>query len=149
MTTNKKNAELREQLIAAVIKKRAALARAHQIVVTLLEPQIEEAAFIDMLAEIGPENYADVVEERHINKLCGYPLCAVAVEKVTTKKYQICGIKNKVYDLTERKKFCSGQCFKASEYIKSQIPTSPLWLRDKEQRPNFKLFPIKNDPTPL
>ncbi|KAH8263182.1 hypothetical protein KR044_005518 [Drosophila immigrans] len=134
-----------EQLIAAVIKKRAALSRAQQIVVTLLEPLIEEEAFVDMLAEIGPHNYADVVDERHINKLCGYPLCDVPVEKVPTKKYQICGIKNKVYDLSERKKFCSGQCFKASEYLKSQVPTSPLWLRDKEQRPNFKLLPIGKD----
>ncbi|KAM8717660.1 hypothetical protein ACLKA7_004369 [Drosophila subpalustris] len=140
-TTNKNNQQLREQLIAAVVKKRAALARAHQIVVALLEPHIEEQTFLAMLTEIDPHNYADIVDERHINKLCGYPLCAVAVEKVPTKQYQICGVKNKVYDLTERKKFCSGHCFKASEYIKSQIPTSPLWLRDREKRPNFKLLP--------
>lgn len=36
---------------------------------------------LSQLTQIGPENYADVVEERHINKLCGYPLCDVAVEK--------------------------------------------------------------------
>ncbi|KAH8377481.1 hypothetical protein KR093_005683, partial [Drosophila rubida] len=133
----------REQLIAALVKKRTAFARAHQIVVTLLEPHIEAEAFIKMLAEIGPQNYADVIDERHINKLCGYPLCSVPVENVPTKKYQICGIKNKVYDLTERKKFCSGECFKASEYIKAQIPTSPLWLRDKEQKPDLKLLTIE------
>ncbi|XP_032592455.1 putative RNA polymerase II subunit B1 CTD phosphatase RPAP2 homolog [Drosophila grimshawi] len=134
----------REQLIAAVLKKRAAFARAHQIVVALMEPHIDEKDFLDMLAQIGPENYADIVEERHINKLCGYPPCDVAVENVPTKKYQICGIKNKVYDITERKKFCSGHCFKASEYIKSQVPTSPLWLRDKEPNPNFKILPREN-----
>ncbi|KAH8412121.1 hypothetical protein KR222_011875, partial [Zaprionus bogoriensis] len=132
----------REQLIAAVLKKRAALARAQQIVVALLEPHNEEQAFLAMLTEIGPHNYVDIVDERHINKLCGYPLCDVAVENVPAKKYQICASKNKVYDLTERKKFCSGQCFKASEYIKSQVPTSPLWLRNKEPKPSFKLLPI-------
>ncbi|EDW12511.1 putative RNA polymerase II subunit B1 CTD phosphatase RPAP2 homolog [Drosophila mojavensis] len=138
------NQQLREQLIAAVVKKRAALARAHQIVVTLLEQQVDEQTFLSLLTQIGPENYADVVEERHINKLCGYPLCDVAVEKVPTKQYQICAIRNKVYDITERKKFCSGYCFKASEYIKSQVPTSPLWLRDTEKKPDFKLLPREN-----
>lgn len=83
-----------------MVKKRAALARAHQVVVTLLEKQIDEQAFLTMvniyeneigyiyiqftlsqLSQIGPDNYADVVEERHINKLCGYPLCDRAVEK--------------------------------------------------------------------
>ncbi|ALC38324.1 CG34183, partial [Drosophila busckii] len=129
-----------EQLIAAVLKKRKALARAQEIVVTLMEPHIEESAFLAMLCEIGPENYNDIVDERHINKLCGYPLCSATVIKVPTKQYQICAAKNKVYDITERKKFCSGHCFKASEFIKSQIPTSPLWLRDKEPTPHLKLF---------
>ncbi|EDW64593.1 putative RNA polymerase II subunit B1 CTD phosphatase RPAP2 homolog [Drosophila virilis] len=138
--TTENNQQLREQLIAAVVKKRAAVARAHQVVVTLLEPHIEEQTFLDLLTEIGPDNYADIVEERHINKLCGYPLCDVVVEKVPVKQYQICVAKNKVYDITERKKFCSGYCFKASEYIKSQVPTSPLWLRDKEPKPNFRLM---------
>lgn len=41
----------REQLIAAVVKKRAALARAQQIVVTLLEPNIEEQTFLAMVNE--------------------------------------------------------------------------------------------------
>lgn len=38
-----------EQLIAAVVKKRAALARAQQIVVTLLEPNIEESMFLALV----------------------------------------------------------------------------------------------------
>ncbi|KAI8043117.1 hypothetical protein M5D96_004443, partial [Drosophila gunungcola] len=103
--TTEKGDQLRQQLIAAVVKKRAAIARAHQIVVRLLEPGIPEPEFLSM------------------------------------QKYTISASKNKVYDLTERKKFCSGYCFKASEYIKSQVPTSPLWLRDRETRPSFQLLP--------
>lgn len=37
------------------------------------------------LTEIGPHNYVDIVDERHINKLCGYPLCNVVVEKWAKK----------------------------------------------------------------
>ncbi|KAH8249724.1 hypothetical protein KR032_011787, partial [Drosophila birchii] len=130
----------RQQLIAAVVKKRAALARAQAVVVRLMEPGIPEAEFLSLLWEIGPSNYADVVDERDINKLCGYPLCSNLLEKVPKQKYAISVSKNKVYDLTERKKFCSGYCFKASEYVKAQVPTSPLWLRDRETRASFQLL---------
>ncbi|XP_070072181.1 putative RNA polymerase II subunit B1 CTD phosphatase RPAP2 homolog [Drosophila takahashii] len=139
--TTAKNDQLRQQLIAAVVKKRAAIARAHEIVVRLLEPGIPEPEFLSLLWEIGPPNYSDIVDEREINKLCGYPLCSNALENIPKQKYTICASKNKVYDLTERKKFCSGYCFKASEYIKSQVPTSPLWLRDRETKVSFQLLP--------
>ena len=56
------------------------------------------------------------------------------------QQYQISTVSNKVYDITDRKKFCSTQCFKASEYIKSQMLTSPLWLRHQETIPEFKLL---------
>ncbi|XP_030376872.1 putative RNA polymerase II subunit B1 CTD phosphatase RPAP2 homolog isoform X2 [Scaptodrosophila lebanonensis] len=139
--TTPTNGGLRDQLIAAVLKKRAAIARAQQIVVSLLEPGISDETFLD-LSEIGPHNYADVIDERHVYKLCGYPLCSTVLEKIPAQKYQICAIRNKVYDLTERKKYCSGYCFRASEYIKTQIPSTPLWLRDEEPKPNFKLLPL-------
>ncbi|XP_016976830.2 putative RNA polymerase II subunit B1 CTD phosphatase RPAP2 homolog [Drosophila rhopaloa] len=139
MTTEKSD-QLRQQLIAAVVKKRAAIARAQEIVVRLMEPGIPEPEFLSLLWEIGPPNYSDIVDERDINKLCGYPLCSNVLENIPKQKYTICASKNKVYDLTERKKFCSGYCFKASEYIKAQVPTSPLWLRDRETRPSFHLL---------
>ncbi|EDW75447.1 uncharacterized protein Dwil_GK23863 [Drosophila willistoni] len=138
--TTKNPDNLREQLIAAVLKKRKALARAQEIVVRLIEPNIQQDEFLSLLSEIDPHNYADIVEERSINKLCGYPLCSTALENVLSQKYKICGRQNKVYDITERKKFCSGHCFQASEYIKSQVPVSPLWLRDKEMKTKFQLL---------
>lgn len=39
----------RQQLIAAVVKKRAAIARAHEIVVRLLEPGIPEPEFLSLV----------------------------------------------------------------------------------------------------
>ncbi|KAH8412474.1 hypothetical protein KR009_002455, partial [Drosophila setifemur] len=131
----------RQQLIAAVVKKRAAIARAHEIVVKLLEPGIPEPDFLSLLWEIDPPNYADIVDEREINQICGYPVCSNALQNVPKQKYSISVSKNKVFDLTERKKFCSGYCFKASEYIKGQVPTSPLWLRDRDVRPTFQILP--------
>lgn len=48
-----------------------------------------------------------------------------------------------MYDITERKKFCSNSCFKSSNYLKEQLLTSPLWLRDQELLPEIKLLPHK------
>lgn len=47
---------------------------------------------------------------------------------------------NQVYDISERKKFCSGNCFRASNFIHVQLLTSPLWLRDQETIPEFRLM---------
>lgn len=90
----------RQQLIAAVVKKRAAIARAHEIVIRLMEPGIPEPEFLSLVSNINssdwktveelaylqlwgidPSNYSDIVDERDINKLCGYPLCSNILEK--------------------------------------------------------------------
>ena len=39
--------------------------------------------------------------------------------------------RQQVYDITERKNFCSNYCFKRSNFLKAQVSTSPLWLREK------------------
>lgn len=62
---------------------------------------------------------------------------------VPDKQYHISIATNKVYDITERKKFCSNSCFKSSNYLKEQLLTSPLWLRDQELLPEIKLLPHK------
>lgn len=87
----------------------------------------------------------DVIEERSIIKLCGYVLCANALTIVIEQKYHISTRKNKVYDVTRRKNFCSSLCYGACNYLLEQMLTSPLWLRDKEEIPEFKLLPAKDE----
>lgn len=82
----------------------------------------------------------DVIEERAIIKLCGYVLCSNALTKIIDQRYHISTTKNKVYDITRRKNFCSSHCYGASNYLLEQMPTSPLWLRDKEEIPEFKIL---------
>lgn len=57
------------------------------------------------------------------------------------KQYHISTKTNKVYDITDRKNYCSNICYKASVHIKAQIETSPLWLRKPEETPKFNLLP--------
>ena len=99
-------------------------------------------------------HYQDATEERAVSGLCGYPLCDASIDAAArdkTQKYHISMKDNKVsfeilkqhvclitdtkvlqvYDITERKNFCSNNCFKRSNFLKAQVSTSPLWLREK------------------
>lgn len=86
----------------------------------------------------------DVIEERAIIKLCGYVLCDNALKIITDQRYHISTKKNKVYDITRRKNFCSSYCYGASNYLLEQMLTSPLWLRDKEEIPEFQILLTKD-----
>lgn len=35
---------------------------------------------------------------------------------------------NRVYDMTIRRRFCSDQCFEASQMVKLQLPSEPFWM---------------------
>lgn len=63
------------------------------------------------------------------------------------QQFHISTTSKKVYDLTDRKNFCSGKCLRRSNYLKVQLLTSPLWMRDNEVIPEFKLLKI-DEPTP-
>ncbi|XP_030791031.1 putative RNA polymerase II subunit B1 CTD phosphatase RPAP2 [Rhinopithecus roxellana] len=81
---------------------------------------------------ITPAHYSDVVDERSIVKLCGYPLCQKKLGIVPKQKYKISTKTNKVYDITERKSFCSNFCYQASKFFEAQIPKTPVWVREEE-----------------
>lgn len=100
------------------------------------------------MIHINQSHYDDIVEERSIVKLCGYPLCDDPLKNIPKRQFIISTAQNKVYDITERKKFCSNKCFKSSVYLKEQILTSPLWVRREDDiLPEFKLlsFDEKDD----
>ncbi|XP_065088213.1 putative RNA polymerase II subunit B1 CTD phosphatase RPAP2 homolog [Ochlerotatus camptorhynchus] len=130
----------KEQLQLALRKKKECNSKAQKIVETLLEPVDDVDKFLLMLKDINQCHFEDVVQERAIQKICGYPLCQNVLSNVPQQKYVISLSNKKVYDITERKNFCSGDCFKASNFIKEQMLTSPLWLRAQEDIPEFKLL---------
>uniref|UniRef100_A0A182MLJ1 RNA polymerase II subunit B1 CTD phosphatase RPAP2 homolog n=1 Tax=Anopheles culicifacies TaxID=139723 RepID=A0A182MLJ1_9DIPT len=130
----------KEQLQKALRKKKECNDKAQRTVETLIEPGRTEEELLTLLQDINQCHMEDIIEERAIGKICGYPLCDNALTNVPKQKYVISASKNKVYDITERKNFCSGECYKASNYIKQQMLTSPLWLRDQEDIPNFRLI---------
>ncbi|KAK3534336.1 hypothetical protein QTP86_014262 [Hemibagrus guttatus] len=114
--------------------------RALQVVERLLDNSVTEDFLTDCTRLITPANYRDAVEERSIARMCGYPICSNTLTNVPSQKYKISTKTNKVYDITERKCFCSNFCYKASKYLKVQISKSPLWLRKEESPPEVKLL---------
>ena len=84
---------------------------------------------------LTPAHFDDIVEERSIVKLCGYVTCSNVLENVLKQQFKISTKRNQVIDITERKKFCSTACFNASNYLKEQVSSKPLWLRETRRKP--------------
>ncbi|OWR51001.1 putative RNA polymerase 2 subunit B1 CTD phosphatase RPAP2 like protein [Danaus plexippus plexippus] len=127
----------KEQIRKAIIKKRECNAKAQNIVEKLLEKCVNEEYFLKCLLDINQSHFDDVIEERSILQLCGYPLCQrTLLEKdIPKQKYRISLKTNKVYDITTRKCFCSNICYKSAMHVKKQMLTSPLWFREYEEIP--------------
>ncbi|KAK6627256.1 hypothetical protein RUM44_009733 [Polyplax serrata] len=121
-------------------KKKECNDRAQKIVEMLCEVGIEEKYLLDNLQFINQSHYDDITVERAILKICGYPLCDKQLVKVLPQQFHISTRYNKVFDITERKNFCSNSCYKSSMYLKNQLYTSPLWFRDQEVIPEYKLL---------
>ncbi|KFP31733.1 Putative RNA polymerase II subunit B1 CTD phosphatase RPAP2, partial [Colius striatus] len=130
----------RVALEAALRKKIEFEKKALYIVEQLLEENITEEFFLNSGKCITPSHYKDVVDERSIIKLCGYPLCQNKLENVPKQKYRISTKTNRVYDITERKCFCSNFCYRASKYFEAQISRSPIWMREEEKPPDIELL---------
>ncbi|CAH1786890.1 unnamed protein product [Owenia fusiformis] len=108
----------------------------------LLENNVDRDFFINCIKYLDVQHYKDVTEERAIVKLCGYPLCTKHLGKSPSKKYHISMKVNKVFDISERKNFCSNGCYQASRHYESQIPTEAVWLRDTEPHTTITLLEI-------
>ncbi|XP_042318799.1 putative RNA polymerase II subunit B1 CTD phosphatase RPAP2 isoform X2 [Sceloporus undulatus] len=137
---NEDAAQRKAALETAIRKKIEYERKALKIVERLLEDDVTEEFLVNGGKFITPSHYKDVVEERFIIKLCGYPLCRNRLQNVLKQKYKISTKTNKVYDITERKCFCSNFCYRASKYFEGQISQSPVWLRDEERPPDIHLL---------
>ncbi|XP_063633433.1 putative RNA polymerase II subunit B1 CTD phosphatase RPAP2 [Cydia splendana] len=134
----------KEQVRQAILKKRESNAKAQTIVENLLETNISETYLMGCLPDINQSHFEDIIEERSILHICGYPLCdkPISVKDIPKQKYRISVKTNKVYDITGRKSFCSNHCYNAAMHVKKQMLTSPLWFREYEVIPKFHLLPL-------
>ncbi|XP_065567999.1 putative RNA polymerase II subunit B1 CTD phosphatase RPAP2 isoform X2 [Artemia franciscana] len=118
----------------AVIKKKECLKNVREIVEHLSEQSVDLSYLQDVAVWLDPQSYQDVVEERAIGNICGYPLCYNEIRETLKQSYKIDAYHNKVYDVKDRKNFCSNSCYIASCHLKDQLLTSPISSRDEEQK---------------
>ncbi|XP_062260180.1 putative RNA polymerase II subunit B1 CTD phosphatase rpap2 [Platichthys flesus] len=131
----------RREVVTEKLRQRLDLeSRALKVVERLLDDSVAEDFLVDCAKFITSANYKDAIEERVIVKLCGYPICPNKLGKIPTQRYKICTKTNKVYDITERKCYCSNFCYKASKEFELQISDTPLWLRQHESPQEIKLL---------
>jgi Rtr1/RPAP2 family len=90
-------------------------------------------------ALLSRSDYSDVVVERSIASLCGFPLCPNPLELSQSSKskssksaqsarFHISLSEHRVYDLEERAKFCSDRCLIHSRAYQAALP-------DERERP--------------
>lgn len=118
-----------------------------EFVESMLEPDIQ----LDRL-KLGEElicrhDYDDVVQERFILKLCGYPLCSNKLTKEWKQMYHVSLSDKRIYNVNERKLFCSVGCMNTSRrYRDENIAEEPIWLRLDAERAAAKATPSTSTP---
>ena len=86
------------------------------------------------LRPFQPSDYDSLIEERNINKQCGYVLCPRPNRQEDTKaKYRIVPSKERdTIKFVERRileRWCSDDCGKRALYVKVQLHQEPAWTR--------------------
>lgn len=81
-----------------------------------------------------PYHYEEVITERNLANLCGYPTCS-NVKQQAQGKFRISLAKRKVYDTSQVSKFCSHTCFAKSRFYAAQLSTEPVYMRSMETWP--------------
>lgn len=84
----------------------------HKLQLFLLEGIQNEKQLLAAGSLMSRGDYEDVVTERSIAKLCGYPLCSNPLPSERSRKghYRISLKEHKVYDLHETYMYCSSAC---------------------------------------
>ncbi|CAL8118386.1 unnamed protein product [Orchesella dallaii] len=132
---------LKQENIALLIKKKKEYEKtAHEIVLRLIEPEVSKEYLLENALKISKQHMEDVVEERKISQICGWVLCDKPIDfnKIPKQTYRIRG--HSVYDISERKSFCCGQCYAKAMHFMAQLLTSPLWIRDMEDDVEFEVL---------
>ncbi|KAI3934674.1 hypothetical protein MKX01_012214 [Papaver californicum] len=84
----------------------------HKLQLALLEGIHDENKLFAAGSLISKKDYEDVVTERSISNVCGYPLCknSLPLERPRKGRYRISLKEHKVYDLQETYMYCSSEC---------------------------------------
>ena len=66
----------------SVVERKIHEEKAHKIVTKLAIETVEEQTLLSIVRFIEPYHYEEIVEERYLSKICGYPICNTPLKKV-------------------------------------------------------------------
>lgn len=94
--------------------------------------EAEIKRFLALVMDFQPSDYEALIEERHVNGLCGYGLCANAPRATDIKRpwLRAKGSEN----------WCSNDCAKRGLYVKAQLNETPAWERWGGSSPAIVLY---------
>lgn len=102
-----------------------------EFVESMLDNNIDERQLRSGLNLISHSDWDDIIQERYLLRICGFPLCSKSLTKDWKQKFHISFKDKKIYDTEERKLYCSISCMKQSNvYKKEKVPTEPIWFRE-------------------
>uniref|UniRef100_A0A914QB20 RNA polymerase II subunit B1 CTD phosphatase RPAP2 homolog n=1 Tax=Panagrolaimus davidi TaxID=227884 RepID=A0A914QB20_9BILA len=105
-----------------------------------LADTVNEEKLLSLLDALDINSWKEVIEERFIGRVCGYPTCEKEIIVKTAQKYKLDKNKQKVYEnYAEREKFCSPVCLQKSEHLQSQLAELPIWLTGERSAKNYDL----------
>ena len=106
-------------------------------------PTTQDAVqFLQLVAIFQPSNFDELVEERRIDRKCGYPLCANEPRGLHLKESETWKLKKGAAD------WCSNECMRKGFYIKAQLGEVPAWERVPGQQPPVVLHEDDRHLTP-
>lgn len=101
----------------------------------------------DALALFQPSDYDSLIEERNINRLCGYALCPHPNKlQLTSANRVIVRDRGKVWDplkvvnRSALEQWCSDECGKRALFLKVQLHEEPAWEGGRKARGNITLL---------
>ena len=109
-------------------------------------PHLQDATLVkNSLWPFQPSDYDSLIEERNINKKCGYVLCPRLNRQEDTKaKFRILhGNGSNTLNFVERhtlERWCSDECGKRALYVKVQLCEEPAWTRVGSPRGDILLL---------
>lgn len=125
----------------------------YQLQMSLLEGIQNEEQLFAAGSLMSRSDYEDVVTERSITNVCGYPLCrnALPSDRARKGRYRISLKEHKVYDLEETYMFCSSSCVVNSKAFAGSLQAERCLALDPEKLnnvlelfENLNLEPVEN-----
>ncbi|KAF9317181.1 RNA polymerase II associated protein 2 [Podila horticola] len=99
--------------------------------IEILCDPVSEATLGEAANRLKQSHYQEVIEERKIGNLCGYPLCTRAPRDIKGK-FRISLNERKVFDISVLKLYCSSTCLAASRWLEGQLTEEPLYLNNSD-----------------